>query len=235
MSDALVTKSMGLFLFEVAGRGFSWSEGILALAVTALVMLGLVLVEAVHQPAKLRSVPPLSPETTDEAGVARSTNAGLFQDLPRAERVAWGRALFAGLLATAVMSALLAWVPSLGAPKLDTAAMLATVLAGNVAMGWAAHFSLGVVLAAIYALWFCNALSGPTWIRGAVYGVLPFIAAQLVIIPMMGGGFFSSAMPQAGALVLLSFAAHVVYGAVLGLVYGNPIFTELSSPSPEVE
>jgi len=233
MSDALVTKSMGLFLFEVAGRGFSWSEGILALAVTALVMLGLVLVEAVHQPAKLRNAPPLPPP--DEPGVARSTNAELFQDLPWAERVAWGRALFAGLLATAVMSALLAWVASLGAPRLDTAAVLATVLAGNVAMGWAAHFSLGVVLAGIYALWFCDALPGPTWIRGAVYGVLPFIAAQLVIVPMMGGGFFSSAMPQAGTLVLLSFAAHVVYGAVLGLVYGNPIFAEPSAPSHEAE
>jgi len=235
MSDALVTKSMGLFLFEVAGRGFSWNEGILALAVTALVMLGLVLVEAVHRPSKLRSAPPPLPATTDEASAGRSTNAELFQDLPWAERVAWGRAIFAGLLATAVMSALLAWVPSLGAPKLDTAAMLATVMADNVAMGWAAHFTLGAVLAAIYALWFCNALSGPTWVRGAVYGVLPFIAAQLVIVPMMGGGFFSSSMPQAGALVLLSFAAHVVYGAVLGLVYGNPIFAEPSAPSLEAE
>jgi uncharacterized membrane protein YagU involved in acid resistance len=88
------------------------------------------------------------------------------------------------------------------------------------------HFLIGIALAEVYGLWFAGALSGAMWLRGAVYGLLPFLAAQLVVMPLMGGGVFSSALEQPVWMVVLSLAGHVVYGAAVGWIYGPTLLQE---------
>lgn len=73
----------------------------------------------------------------------------------------------------------------------------------------------GVILAVIYAVvapW----LPGSPVVRGALYGIAPFLVAQIVVIPMMGMPIFSGSIVMAmGSLI-----GHLVYGAVVGGVYG---------------
>lgn len=128
-----------------------------------------------------------------------------------------GRAILAGLAGTAAMTMLMLAAPMMGMPPMNIGEMLGSMMGGVVALGWAAHLMIGVVLAVVYAAVFARRLPGPGPVRGALYGVAPWLMAQLVVMPMMGAGLFSgSAMVAAGSLM-----GHLVYGAVLGAVYGH--------------
>lgn len=133
------------------------------------------------------------------------------------EKITLGRAILAGFAGTAVMTALMLAAPMMGLPPMNIGEMLGSMLGGVVALGWAAHFMIGVVLAVIYAAVFAHRLPGPGPVRGALYGIAPWLMAQLVVMPMMGAGLFGgSALVAAGSLM-----GHLVYGAVLGAVYGH--------------
>jgi uncharacterized membrane protein YagU involved in acid resistance len=138
----------------------------------------------------------------------------------------WTRAIVAGLIATAVMTALLVWAPIVGLPKLAIGELLSTWLAVSVALlrvgaagGWLIHAAVGVVLALIYAAYFAPRLPGGPVARGIVYGFLVFLVAQLAFMPTVGAGVFSR-----GDVPMLvgSLIGHVVYGALVGRIYGDP-------------
>ncbi|MGI8498282.1 MAG: DUF6789 family protein [Gemmatimonadaceae bacterium] len=136
----------------------------------------------------------------------------------------WGRAILAGLIGTAVMTMVGVWVaPMMGMPAMNPADMLAKAMGGSIALGWLGHFMIGTVLAVIYAL-VAPRLSGPMWVRGALYGIAPWLLAQVVVMPMMGMPVFSGSM----VIALGSLVGHLVYGAVVGAVYGSGI----GSPAP---
>ena len=129
----------------------------------------------------------------------------------------WGRAILAGLVATLVMTAVGLWLaPLMGVPRMNPAEMLAGAMGGNLALGWLAHLMVGVVLAIGYAL-LAPALPGAPWIRGALYGLAPWLLAQVAVMPMMGMPLFSGSLAMAGG----SLIGHLVYGATLGGVYGD--------------
>lgn len=132
-------------------------------------------------------------------------------------RIKTGRAIIAGLIGTLVMTAVGLWVaPLLGMPAMNPAEMLAGQMGGVILLGWLAHFMIGTILALIYAVvapW----LAGPPAVRGALYGIAPFLLAQIVVMPMMGMPLFSGSIVMAmGSLI-----GHLVYGAVVGAVYGS--------------
>jgi hypothetical protein len=103
----------------------------------------------------------------------------------------WSRAGLAGLLATGVMTAVGLWVaPLMGIPAMNPAAMLAGAMGGSVALGWVGHLMIGTILALIYAV-ISPRLPGSPVVRGALYGLAPWLLAQLVVIPMMGMPLFS--------------------------------------------
>jgi uncharacterized membrane protein YagU involved in acid resistance len=137
-------------------------------------------------------------------------------------KIDFARAAVAGLIATLVMTAVGLWIaPLMGMPAMNPAEMLAGNMGGNVALGWAAHLMIGVVLGLGYAF-VARWVPGPPLLRGALYALAPFLAAQIMVMPMMGMPIFSgSAVMAMGSLL-----GHLVYGAVLGLVYG---------PVPEAE
>ncbi len=127
-----------------------------------------------------------------------------------------GRAVLAGLGGTVVMTMLMLLAPAMGMPPMDIGKMLAPQMGGVLALGWMAHFVIGVLLALIYAGFFADRLPGAPALRGALYGLLPWLAAQVAVMPMMGMGLFSGSMAMAGG----SLMGHLVYGAALGLIYG---------------
>jgi uncharacterized membrane protein YagU involved in acid resistance len=114
----------------------------------------------------------------------------------------FGRAVLAGVLATAVMTVVGVYVaPMMGMPAMNPANMLADAMGGSMALGWAGHFMIGIILAVGYAV-VAGMLPGPAAVRGALYGVAPFLLAQIVVIPMMGMPFFSGSASMAmGSLV----------------------------------
>jgi uncharacterized membrane protein YagU involved in acid resistance len=129
----------------------------------------------------------------------------------------WKRAVAGGLVATAVMTVLMLMAPVMGLPPMNIGAMLGSMMGGSLFLGWMAHFAIGTVLAIVYAAIFATRLPGPGFLRGALYGLVPWIMAQLVVMPMMGAGAFGGSFGAGFG----SLMGHLVYGAVLGGIYGT--------------
>lgn len=141
-------------------------------------------------------------------------------------RMNTARAAAAGLAGTAAMTALLLVEPSVGLPKIAMGQILSTSLGlasarltVGPAVGWGVHFAIGMVLALVYAAAFERRLPGAPLVRGLAYGALVFVVAQLVFMPLVGGGVFSRGD---GELLAGSLLGHLVYGGLTGWIYGVP-------------
>jgi uncharacterized membrane protein YagU involved in acid resistance len=131
-------------------------------------------------------------------------------------KINFARAVAAGMVATLVMTAVGLWIaPLMGMPAMNPADMLAGSMGGSILLGWAAHVMIGTVLALGYAI-VAPLIPGPLALRGALYAIAPFLAAQILVMPMMGMPVFSGS----AVLAMGSLVGHLVYGAVLGQVYG---------------
>jgi uncharacterized membrane protein YagU involved in acid resistance len=134
------------------------------------------------------------------------------------------RAAVAGLLGTAAMTALLLVEPSIGLPKIAMGQVLSTSLGLTTAhlsigpaLGWVLHFCIGMALAVIYAAAFDRRLPGSAVVRGMLYGALVFVVAQVVFMPLVGGGVFSRGDSE---LLAGSLLGHLLYGGIVGWTYG---------------
>ena len=136
------------------------------------------------------------------------------------------RATVAGAIGTGVLTALWLVEPAIGLPNIAVGQILSTFMSVSVAHlhvgvagGWIVHLVVGILLALIYAWAFAERLPGPSALRGAIYGVLVFVFAQIVFMPLVGAGFFSR-----GDIELLagSLLGHIAYGAVVGWIYALP-------------
>ena len=123
-----------------------------------------------------------------------------------------------GIIATAAMTMLMLVAPMMGMPKMPIGEMLAGFMGIPVALGWVAHFMIGVVLAAAYVVIWKERISGKPVVKGLLFSLIPFFMAQLVVMPMMGAGLFSANTPAPMMMVMGSLIGHLVYGAVLGAV-----------------
>ncbi len=128
-----------------------------------------------------------------------------------------GRVIAGGVVGTLVMTAVgLFAAPMMGMPAMNPADMLAAQMGGMVALGWAAHLMIGVVLAVIYWKIALAHLPGPPFVRGIIFSLAPWLMAQIMVMPMMGMPLFSGSAAMAGG----SLIGHMVYGAVLGAIVG---------------
>lgn len=134
----------------------------------------------------------------------------------------FGRAILGGLAGTIVLTMLMyIAAPMMGIPKMDIAAMLGLKL-GGWTMGMVMHIVNGVVLfPLIYAFVLFSKLRGTAVTKGIVWGLTLWLVAGLMVMPMMGAGFFGTAN---GGIVAAaaSLMGHIVYGALLGLIAGGP-------------
>lgn len=138
----------------------------------------------------------------------------------------WTRAIIAGVVGTIAMTAVGVWgAPMMGLPAMNPADMLAMKMGGNVMLGWAGHLMIGIILAIGYAI-VAPSLPGPPVARGALYAIAPWLVAQLMVMPMMGMGMFSGSM----SLAMGSLIGHLVYGSIVGAIYGAPDTIEARQP-----
>lgn len=108
--------------------------------------------------------------------------------------------------------------------KMDIPVMLGSMLGGNIIIGWVMHFIIRIILSLNYVLMFYpNTKINPFWLRGALFGILPWLMAQILVMPMMSmlNGMPFTAGLFSGSIIMSadSLVSHLVYGAVLGSIY----------------
>jgi uncharacterized membrane protein YagU involved in acid resistance len=109
----------------------------------------------------------------------------------------------------------------LGHP-MDIAKMLGSMLGDNWWVGMVMHFANGtIVFPLIYAFLLYGLLPGSPVVKGITWGLVLWFLAQVVVMPMMGAGFFSA---NAGGMMAAmgSFLGHLAYGCLLGLIAERP-------------
>lgn len=126
--------------------------------------------------------------------------------------------LASGLLATAAMTALMLAAPMIGMPEMPVGKMLAGFMHIPEVFGWMVHVMIGVILAGFYITLFRDKLTYHPAVKGMLFGLIPFLMAQIAVMPMMGMGVFTSAAgPMQMKMIAGSLMGHLVYGLVLGL------------------
>jgi len=143
--------------------------------------------------------------------------------------VNFNRAILGGFVGTLVITVLLYAAPLVGAPKMDIAALLASLFGHGApammsrwwwaGMGW--HFVNGtVIFSLIYSYFVYGWLPGDNWLRGMIWGLVLWVAMEMVLMPMTGSGVFSDHATYAFARVLGSLIVNAIYGALLGRIAG---------------
>jgi uncharacterized membrane protein YagU involved in acid resistance len=133
-----------------------------------------------------------------------------------------GRAILGGFVGTAVMTLLLYLLaPLVMSEPPDVATMV------DQASYWLPaiflHFINGsITLPLIYTYLVSPMLPGQPWQRGALWGLILWALAELLVMPLMGVGPFGEG--PAGVIAVTAFvllAGHVVYGTLLGWLAGG--------------
>lgn len=132
-------------------------------------------------------------------------------------------AVIAGVIATIAMTAFTFMAPIMGF-EMNIPKMLAGTMGAPLLVGWMAHFMVGIILAVIYAAIFLSFINSKSNVRkGILYGVFPWLLAQVMVMPMMsimnGGNFASGLFSGSLIIAMASLMGHLIYGAVIGLLY----------------
>ena len=151
----------------------------------------------------------------------------------------WGGWAVFGLVATTLLTAVLTLVQMGGRTRLDLPLLLGSALVADPdrarVVGFGVHLGFGQLFAAFYAAGFAT-LDRSGWWLGALFGLIHAVVALTVLVPLLPGVHPRMASDRAGpdstagleppgpfavnyglATPLVTIAAHVVYGAVLGL------------------
>lgn len=134
-----------------------------------------------------------------------------------------GKAILGGLVGTVLITLMMYFVaPMMMGQRMDIAAMLGSMMGNSWMLGMIVHFMNGtIIFPLIYVFVLYGFVPGKPWTKGLLWGVVLWLLAQLAVMPMMGGGFFSAQM--GGMMAAMgSLVGHLVYGATLGAVTGEP-------------
>ena len=130
------------------------------------------------------------------------------------------RGFAAGFAATVVLSILMLMKSAMGLmPELDVIAMLGGMMGTSPAMGWLGHFMIGTIAwGGLFGLIEPNLPGESYWLKGIVLGVGAWLLMMIAVMPMAGAGLFGLGLGMAAPVMTLML--HIVFGAVLGGVYG---------------
>ncbi len=137
--------------------------------------------------------------------------------------------LTAGAIATAAMTLFTYMAPLMGF-EMNIPKMLAHTMGAPLIIGWAVHFMIGEILAINFAAIFLQETHQNSNIKsGAIFGLIPWMASQLMVMPMMsvlgGGNYFDGLFSGSILIAMASLAGHLIYGAVLGRIYKPQIIS----------
>ena len=134
-----------------------------------------------------------------------------------------GNGLVAGLVATVVLSGLMVIKSMMGLmPQLDSPQMIAAMMGApnQPAVGWGVHFMIGIVLYGAAIAWLHERMPGDSAVaHGVLIAVAGWLMMMVVLMPMAGTGVFG--MNLGIMAPMMTLILHLVFGAVLGAVYGR--------------
>lgn len=91
-------------------------------------------------------------------------------------------------------------------------------VAGERAIGWIAHYAIGIVFALLLlAIWGPAWAARPTLLPALIVGIATVAAPFLILQPGMGAGIAASRAPKPGVARLRSLMAHASFGVGLYL------------------
>ena len=105
----------------------------------------------------------------------------------------------------------------------------APAVRGERAIGWAAHYAIGIAFAGIL-----YGSAGAGWFRAPTIGIalavgIATVAAPLLVMqPAMGAGFAASRTPRPNAARIQSIATHAIFG--LGLYGAGLLSSFIAAP-----
>ncbi len=147
------------------------------------------------------------------------------------------KGLLAGLVATLVLSALMVMKAMMGImPALDLPKMIAGMMGAPDAplIGWVVHFMIGIVLYGVAIALLDLRLPGNSRIaNGLVLGATGWLVMMLVLMPMTGAGLFGLNLGIMAPMMTL--VLHLIFGAVLGWVYGRIIHQTTAPQSATID
>ena len=102
-----------------------------------------------------------------------------------------------------------------------TSNALIDVAGPNLYAATAIFFVGGLIWALLYGLVFEPRLHGAAWERGVRFALVPWLFSLVVFMPLVGGGLLGLGLGAGPLPILGNFILHMVYGAVLGTVWGS--------------
>lgn len=143
------------------------------------------------------------------------------------------KSILAGIIGTAIMTVVMMIAPMMGMPKMSPPEMLSGMLGMPVFVGWIMHFMIGIMFAFAYTYLciFKHKISN-VWLKGAVFGIIAFIFAQ-VMMAIMGMMMPMPAMEGSMMLTMIgSLMGHIIFGMAVSKTVGD---TYCSSKSCETK
>lgn len=96
-------------------------------------------------------------------------------------------------------------------------------VANERAIGWIAHYVVGIVFAAaVLVIWGTGWARNPTFLPALIVGLVTVGCGWFILQPGMGAGIAASKRSNAGQVRLLNVVAHIVFA--IGL-YGTALLT----------
>jgi hypothetical protein len=155
--------------------------------------------------------------------------------------VAYKKALIAGALGAAVWEVVVRGFVAAGFPMFDLVHMLGRMTLGSDAEPWewwtagmSMHAVVGAIWAVFYAYFFWSMFDRPPVLQGIIFSLLPMVLAGLIMVPQMDlmdqqvlsgaaqrNSFFAFKLGFGGPAAII--LGHLVYGAVLGYLYRDPV------------
>ena len=97
----------------------------------------------------------------------------------------------------------------------------------------ALNLLMGLALALVYGRFVEPILGGRGWRKGVLFSLIPWLLSVVAFLPVMGGGFLGQEIDAGPLPILGNLILHLVYGAVLGSVYGIALEAGLDDTDAE--
>ena len=132
------------------------------------------------------------------------------------------KSILAGIIGTAIMTAVMMIATIMGMPKMSPPEMLSGILGMPIIIGWIMHFMIGITFAFAYTyLCIFKHRIKNVWLKGAVFGVIAFVFAQI----MMGIMGTMLPMPKMEGSMTLTFIGslmgHIIFGMAVAKTVGD--------------
>lgn len=118
------------------------------------------------------------------------------------------------------------FIATLAVAGLHEAVSLLTETVGvhTQALGLLFHFFVGTLLWGAAFGFAHDYLWGPSWVRGMTFAAGAAVAVILIVMPLSGAGILG--LHHGISVPLVITAIHLLYGAMLGVIYGKLIDTD---------